>query len=60
MIRRPPLPLVLAAAVLLLAASTEMANADTHPAPGPAHLEEDSLRVLVFSGTGWYRHAEIP
>ncbi|MFH5886461.1 ThuA domain-containing protein, partial [Halalkalibaculum sp. DA3122] len=20
----------------------------------------DSLRVLVFSGTGWYRHAEIP
>lgn len=60
MILRQAIKYTLAATILLLTFSAGTSNADSKAAPGPGHLDSDSLRVLVFSGTGWYRHAEIP
>lgn len=51
---------ILTATVLVLIISAETSRAHTKVAPGPGHSDLHSLRVLVFSGTGWYRHAEIP
>lgn len=50
----------LATTVLLVIFLAEIPSAFAKAALGPGHVNADSLRVLVFSGTGWYRHAEIP
>lgn len=42
---------------LLLAPLLAVAHDDKPAAPTPA---SDAIRVLCFSGTGWYRHPEIP
>jgi type 1 glutamine amidotransferase len=44
---------------LALLAITLTACAPTPPAPAPAPAAKPQ-RVLLFSGTGWYRHPEIP
>lgn len=60
MIPQQTIKYTLAVTTLLLVFSAGTSDSDAKSAPGPGHIDDDSLRVLVFSGTGWYRHAEIP
>jgi type 1 glutamine amidotransferase len=58
--RRSPAtrPLVLAATLAVLAAVWVMAPRE--PIVAQDETSERTTRVLIFSGTGWYRHPEIP
>jgi type 1 glutamine amidotransferase len=56
----PPAPIRLiltATAALLLGAASAHAHDDAAPAPGAA---AELIKVLVYSDTGFYRHADIP
>jgi len=46
--------LSLTAALLLIPATAE------EPTTSPADAKSESLKVLLFSATGWYRHPKIP